>query len=83
MLRIIVVFLLSTLFISCDPARRNAVIFPPVNPYQYSSQKKVIADNGVVVSAHPLASRVGIEIMKKGGNAMDAAIATQLALAVV
>lgn len=54
-----------------------------INPYQYAIQKRVECTNGAVVSAHPLASKVGVEIMKKGGNAFDAAIATQLALAVV
>ena len=54
-----------------------------VNPYQYTANKKIVCQNGAVVSAHPLASKVGIEMMKQGGNAIDAAIATQLALAVV
>ena len=53
------------------------------NPYNYHLQKKVTVDNGAVVSAHPLASKVCITVLKQGGNAIDAAIATQLALAVV
>lgn len=54
-----------------------------VNPYKYRLQKKVTVSKGAVVSAHPLASQVGVQILKQGGNAVDAAIATQLALAVV
>src|SRR5947209_15631925 len=51
--------------------------------YHYKTNKKVIARHGAVVSAHPLASRAGLLMLQKGGNAVDAAIATQLALAVV
>jgi gamma-glutamyltranspeptidase/glutathione hydrolase len=54
-----------------------------ITPYQYSIQKSISCRNGAVVSAHPLASEAGVTILRKGGNAVDAAIATQLALAVV
>ena len=54
-----------------------------VDQYKYEAQKKITCENGAVVSAHPLASKVGLAILKMGGNAVDAAIATQLALAVV
>ena len=40
-------------------------------------------DKGLVVSAHPLASEAGAKVLKMGGNAFDAVIAAQYALAVV
>ncbi|WNM17879.1 gamma-glutamyltransferase [Flavobacterium capsici] len=46
------------------------------------SQNGLIADKAMVVSAREEASQIGVAILKKGGNAFDAMIATQLALAV-
>jgi gamma-glutamyltranspeptidase / glutathione hydrolase len=49
----------------------------------YKITKSIFADKAVVSAAHPLASKIGLDIIKKGGNAVDAAIAVQFALAVV
>jgi gamma-glutamyltranspeptidase/glutathione hydrolase len=69
--------------LSCKNSNQAQTLPGKINPYSYSGQKKVECENGAVASAHPLASKVGVEIMKQGGNAIDATIATQLALAVV
>lgn len=49
----------------------------------YSQKQGLIADKAMVVSAKEEASQIGTAILKKGGNAFDAMIATQLALTVV
>lgn len=51
--------------------------------FHYITNKKIDVKRGAVVSASQIASDVGVSILKQGGNAVDAAIATQLALAVV
>ena len=52
------------------------------NKDEKSASHGLIVDNAMVVSAREEASKIGVEILKKGGNAFDAMIATELALAV-
>ena len=57
----------------------STFIFSCSFPKEQANKSK----HAMVVSAHPLASEIGLQIIKNGGNAVDAAVAVQFALAVV
>src|SRR3982751_1709129 len=63
-----------------------AILFAPstaTSPVRARADESVRGRHGMVASNNEIASQVGVEVMKKGGNAVDAAIAVGLALAVV
>ena len=68
-------------------ARADAIVTGrPIIPETWSLAGKGVAvsrPRAMVVSGHPLASRVGLEVLKAGGNAVDAAVAVGFALGVV
>ncbi len=77
------IFLFITLlFISCKQEVKKSETEITTAEIKVEVKKSIIAEKAMVVSAREEASKIGVEIMKKGGNAFDAMIATEMALAV-
>ena len=58
----------------------NSHGFDRITGEDFTSRSEVIAAHGMVASSHPLATQIGLEILKQGGSAVDAAIAVNAAL---
>ena len=82
----LVALLLSALVVTSCYTDASAVddraLFP--DGWMFSEREEAVtASNGMVVSTDEMASRIGVDIMRSGGNAVDAAVAVHFALAVV
>ncbi len=75
MKRITAIFFLACIVAACNPGART-------DSTQYIEGKHITSSNGMVVSAHFQGSQAGTMILQKGGNAVDAAVATGFALSV-
>ena len=78
MIRIILASLFMTSLLATGEESFGAERNPPT-PYKVG-RSVVMAPHGMVATSQPLAAQVGLEILKQGGNAIDAAIATDAAM---
>ena len=84
-MRRFIIIITALLFISCneDSKQKHLVLNTEITTELTKESKQgLIVDSAMVVSARAEASKIGVDIMKLGGNAFDAMIATELALAV-
>ncbi|HUV41893.1 MAG TPA: gamma-glutamyltransferase [Sedimentisphaerales bacterium] len=63
--------------------RDRSFIDPALLQYRNQNRSTVVCQNGIVCSSQPLAAMAGVDILKAGGNAVDAAVCTNAVLSVV
>jgi gamma-glutamyltranspeptidase/glutathione hydrolase len=80
----IVTLLLTGAAVACAPGEPSPPRHSPVPDEWRATRRAVVAegDSTMVVSASPVATSIGVDVLRRGGNAMDAAVAVAFALAV-